>query len=210
VGRILATLTARGNARNALTGTFTLVRYGVLVYFPFTLNLHMFRSDSTNNRSSHKARRVLLLLAFVVCYALSAAPEVAGQPTPSDTGRAGTKSPPRTPVRRPRPPRRDLSTVAKTPASVESYQFVDLGERFREKELWNAAEAAYKEAVNVWSGNGEALLLLGYLYLDERDLTAAKKLENARAAHNKLRSVDSSMAALLLADINRFQAQVAH
>ena len=85
-----------------------------------------------------------------------------------------------------------------------------LGDSFRDKQQWNAAEAAYKEAVTVWSGNGEALLELGYLYLDEKNPDTAKKLESARAVHSKLKSVDSSLAATLLEVINKFQKDWIH
>ena len=165
-------------------------------------------SESTNNKSSHKARRVILVLAFVVFCALPTAPEVLGQRTP----RATDPTPPTTP-----PPRRiiktkprDTTTASATPSSVESYKFVDLGDSFREKGKWNAAEAAYNEATNVWRANGEALLKLGYVYLDEKNPDIAKKIASARAVQVKLRSVDSSLAATLLADINAFQNQVAH
>ncbi len=168
----------------------------------------MILSGSTTNQPPQKARRVLLLLAFVVFCALAAAPEAFGQPTPSDTGRATTTTPPTRRVIK--TPRRDPTIASTTPASVESNKFVDLGDSFREKGKWNAAEAAYTEATNVWRANGEALLKLGYVYLDEKNPDIAKKIERARAVQVKLRSVDSSLAATLLADINAFQNQVAH
>jgi hypothetical protein len=168
----------------------------------------MFHADSMAIQSSHKTRRVILLLAFAVFCTLSVVPEAVGQVAP-----IATRTPENTPPRRnsrPRPPRKDPGTVSKTPASEASYNFVTLGDRFRDLKKWNAAEAAYKEAVLVWSGNGDALLALGYIYLDEKNPDAAKKLENARGVHSKLRSVDSSLAATLLDEINRFQTQVAH
>ncbi len=167
----------------------------------------MFRRGLTSNDSSNKAPGVLHLLALAVLFAFSVAPEAVGQVAPKATIKTETNPTPRR-SSRPRQPR--PTTALKTPASVESENFLLLGERFREKEMWNAAEAAYKEAQRSWPGNGEALLELGYLYLDEKNPDLNKKLENARSAYNKLRSVDSSRAATLLADINRFQAQVAH
>lgn len=168
----------------------------------------MILSGSTTNQPSHKARRVLLLLAFVVFCAFAAAPEAVAQPTPSDTGRAPTTTPP--PRRVIKAPRRDTTDASKAPSSVESYNFVDLGNRFRDKGRWNAAEAAYKEAHRIWASNGEALLRLGYVYLDEKNPDFAEKIEKARAVQVKLRSVDSSLAATLLADINAFQKEIAH
>jgi hypothetical protein len=90
--------------------------------------------------------------------------------------------------------------IAKIPTVTESDRFLDLGERFRSEEKWNAAEAAYKESVNVWSGNAEALRELGFLYIDRN------RLSEAQGVYSKLRSVNSSVAAELLADINRYKA----
>jgi hypothetical protein len=163
-------------------------------------------SGGTTNPSSHKARRGLLLLAFIVFCALSTAPEVIAQ-TPSGTGRATTTPPP---PKRTVKIRRDPTVATKTPSSVESDKFMLLGNGFREKQMWNAAEAAYKEATKVWSGNGEAYLLLGYLYLDEKNPELSKKVENARAVLGKLRSVNSSHAASLAEAINAFQNEIAH
>lgn len=151
----------------------------------------------------------LALLLFVVGVGLEAAGQGKKPPlsTPSGTGRATQPSPPprSRPRTRPRPPVTDTST---TPASTVSDELVALGDRFRKKEKWNAAEAAYKEAFNAWKGNGDALLALAYLYLEVRDLAPEQKLEKARAVHNQLRSVDSSLASTLLTEINKFKVQV--
>ena len=106
-----------------------------------------------------------------------------------------------TPRRRERPRVRPSAT-ATTIASTESYNFFDLGERFREKRKWNAAEAAYKESIRVWPGNADALLELGFLYIDRN------RLPEAQGVHSKLRAVNSSFAAELLADINRYKAAI--
>ena len=109
-----------------------------------------------------------------------------------DVKPAETNSTSRTRVRpRPRP-----IVITATPASTESQNFFDLGERFRKERKWSAAEAAYKEAVKVWRGNAQALLELGYLYVDRN------KLSEAQGVYRDLRAVDSSFAAELLADIN--------
>ena len=101
-------------------------------------------------------------------------------------------------------PRRERNRVrtpdtSKIPTVTESDRFLDLGESFRRQGKWNAAEAAYKESINVWSGNAEALRELGFLYLDRN------RLPEAQAVYGKLRSVNSSVAAELLADITRYK-----
>ena len=102
-------------------------------------------------------------------------------------------------------PRRERNRVrtpdtSKIPTVTESDRFLDLGESFRKEGKWNAAEAAYKEAINVWSGNPEALRELGFLYIDRN------RLPEAQAVYSKLRSVNSAVAAELLADIQRYKA----
>jgi tetratricopeptide (TPR) repeat protein len=102
-------------------------------------------------------------------------------------------------------PRRERNRVrtpdtSKIPTVTESDRFLDLGETFRKEGKWNAAEAAYKEAINVWSGNAEALRDLGFLYIDRN------RLPEAQAVYSKLRSVNSAVAAELLADIQRYKA----
>ena len=88
----------------------------------------------------------------------------------------------------------------KAPATIESDQFLDLGDTFRKDGKWNGAEAAYKESIKVWPSNADALLELGFLYLDRN------RLPEAQGVHSKLRAVNSSFAAELLADINRYKA----
>ena len=102
----------------------------------------------------------------------------------------------------PRPQRHRVRTpvTSKIPATIESDQFLDLGDSFRKNGKWSAAEAAYKEAINVWPGNADALLELGFLYLDRN------KLPEAQGVYSKLRSVNSSVAAELLGDITRYKA----
>ena len=92
------------------------------------------------------------------------------------------------------------SLTAPTPVTIESDRFLNLGESFRKEGKWNAAEAAFKESINVWPGNADALLELGFLYIDRN------RLPDAQGVHSKLRAVDSSAAAELLADINRYKA----
>lgn len=107
-------------------------------------------------------------------------------------------------------PRRDPTVATKAPSSVDSDKFIELGNGFRDKQMWNAAEAAYKEATKVWSRNGEAYLLLGYLYLDEKNPDLSKKVENARRVLGELRSINSAHAASLSDAISAFQNEIAH
>jgi tetratricopeptide (TPR) repeat protein len=99
---------------------------------------------------------------------------------------------------------RPTPAISRSPASVESYNFFDLGERFREQKKWKAAEAAYKEALNVWPGNADALSELGFLYLD------TSRIVEAEHTYAKLRSLNASYAADLLAEINRRKNALAH
>ena len=157
----------------------------------------MLGADSRNVR----LLRLLLTLAFCGVCTLAVTSEARGQlapiarpkPTPPKT------NPGRTRVR----PRQTLPTAARTDASVESDKFLDLGDEFSKKEKWNAAEAAYKEAVSVWSGNGEALLELGYLYLD-------RKPQDVGPILSKLRNVNSGLASQLQAEITKSKQQRDH
>ena len=145
--------------------------------------------------------RALQLVLSVVLYFVCA-DGVLAQRLPTAPGRESENraaSTPHRPKPRPRPP-----ASSRTPASVESDNFLDLGNTFREQKKWNAAEAAYKEAVSVWSGNANALLELGFLYLDRN------KLEEAQQTHAKLRSVNASYASELLGEITKRRNALAH
>ena len=109
------------------------------------------------------------------------------KPTSKPTARARERHRVRNPV------------TANLPTTTESDRFLDLGDSFRQDGKWNAAEAAYKESIAVWSGNAEALLELGFLYIDRN------RLPEAQSVYSKLRGVNSSVAAELLADINRYK-----
>ncbi len=152
-----------------------------------------------------KPRALQLLLsvvAFFVCGLTGN--EVLSQRLPKATGREPENK--SAPVRREHRPkaRRTAPAASSSPALVESNNFFDLGGRFREQKKWKAAEAAYKEAVNVWPANADALLELGFLYLDRN------KIDEAQQTHGKLRSVNASYAFDLLAQINRHKAALAH
>ena len=145
---------------------------------------------------------LLSVVAFLAC-GLAATPVTLAQRLPKATGREPDNKP--LPSRREgRPKHQTAPTGSKNPASVESGSFLDLGDSFREQKKWNAAEAAYKEAVNVWSGNADALLELGFLYLDRN------RIDDAQQTHAKLRSVNASYASDLLAEITRRKNAIAH
>ena len=140
--------------------------------------------------------------AFFVC-ALTGPPAAFGQRVPKDTGRQ-TENKPASPRREGRPKRQTVPAASRTSAAVQSDDFLNLGDHFREQEKWKAAEAAYKEAVAVWPGNIDALSALGFLYLDRN------KIDEAQQTYGKLRSLNASYAADLLAEINVRKAKLAH
>ena len=144
-------------------------------------------------------RASLLLLACCVCADVALA-----QRLPKATGREPENK--AVTVRRENrhKARQTAPAASRSPASIESDKFLDLGDTFREQKKWKAAEAAYKEAVNVWSGNADALLELGFLYLTRN------KLDEAQQTYGKLRSVNASYASDLLAEINRRKNAIAH
>ena len=145
-----------------------------------------------------RAFHILLLVAAIfVC-----ADGVLAQRLPKSTGREPENkgsSITHRPKPRPRPP-----ASPKNPGSVESNNFLDLGNTFREQKKLNAAEAAYKEAVSVWSGNADALLELGFLYCERN------RIDDAQQTLGKLRSVSASHASELAAEITRIKNAIAH
>ncbi len=154
--------------------------------------------------SKLRALQVLLsVVAFLVC-GLAGTTEALAQRLPKATGREPENKAASAPREHRRKPRPTGPAASKSPASVESDNFLDLGDRFREQKKWKAAEAAYKEAVNVWPGNADALMELGYLYLDRN------KIDEAEQTYGKLRSLNASYASGLLAEINRRKSTLAH
>ena len=150
-------------------------------------------------RFNFRGARLLLTVALFLVCGLAATPDIVAQRLPRDTERE-TKS---VSVRRERrkKARQIAPAASKTASTVESDNFVDLGDSFREQQKWKAAEAAYKEATKVWSGNDDALLELGYLYL------TLGKINDAQKTYNQLRAINGSYASELLADINRRKSQ---
>ena len=145
---------------------------------------------------------LLFVVAFWVCV-LAGTPVALAQRLPKATGREPENKP--APSRQEgRHKRQTTPAASRNSASVESNNFLDLGDRFREQKKWKAAEAAYKEAVKVWPANVDALLELGSLYLDRN------RLDEAQQTYNELRSLNASYAADLLAEIKRRKAALAH
>ena len=137
------------------------------------------------------------MVFFVLCTGAPAF-DLYGQKVPTDSEKASTSRPSR--PRRPRKPRQAIPEGSTSTAVTESDRFLDLGDRFREKERWNAAESAYKESVKVWSRNAEALEELGYIYL------YSNRIQEAQTIYSKLKAVNSSLANELLNEINRRKA----
>ncbi|HSE16702.1 MAG TPA: tetratricopeptide repeat protein [Pyrinomonadaceae bacterium] len=155
-------------------------------------------------RAAMMLRFKLLLLSVAAIVVCGPANEALSQRLPKATGREPENK--SSSSRREHRPRIRSTTPAtsKSPSAIESNNFLLLGDKFREQKKWKTAEAAYKEAVTVWPGNADALLELGYLYLDRN------RIDEAEQTHGKLRSVNASYASNLLAEINRSKNALAH
>ena len=142
--------------------------------------------------------RFKLLLLFIVALVVCGlgGTEAVGQKLPKATGREpDNKAAPR-PAHRSRV-RSTTPATSRNATAVESENFLDLGDRFREQKKWKAAEAAYKEAVNVWPGNADAMLELGFIYL------YTNRVDEAQQTYSKLKSLSASHASDLLTEINK-------
>jgi len=146
---------------------------------------------------------LLLVVVFLAC-GLAVTPVTLAQRLPKATGREPENKPAPSSPRVGRHKRQTTPANSKNPASVESDNFLDLGDSFREQKKWKAAEAAYKEAVKVWPGNVDARLELGLLYVDRT------RMDEAQQTYSELRSLNASYASTLLAEINRRKATLAH
>ena len=195
MGRILATLPGSGNAA---TTPLTLPVAPILLDF---LLWFMLRAAMTPQSRRQTSPLLLSLAAFFIC-GLASAPQVNAQllpPKPTVTPRPDPR--PATVIHhKPHP----ATVVTKAPQSVESDKFIDLGDDFRRKQSWNAAEAAYKEAIKLSPGNADADVELGFLYVD-RD-----KMDEAQRTYAQLRSLSPSYASDLLAEINKRRNQRVH
>ena len=146
--------------------------------------------------------QIPLFAAFLVCV-LPGPPLALAQRIPKATGKE-PENKTASSRREGRPKRQPARVAASNPAAVESGNFLDLGESFREQKKWRAAEAAYKEAIKAWPGNVDARLELGFLYLDRN------RIDEAQQTYNELRSVNASYASSLLAEINKHKSSLAH
>ena len=145
---------------------------------------------------------LLLVVAFLIC-GLAGTLGTMAQRLPKATGRE-PENKPASSRRGTRPKRPTAPAASRNPASVESDNFLLLGDRFREQKKWKAAEAAYKEAVKAWPANVDARLELGLLYSDRN------RMDEAQQTYSELRSLNASYASTLLAEINRRKATLAH
>jgi len=147
------------------------------------------------------ARLLLTIVIFIVC-GLAVAKDAVAQAIPKETEREKKSAS----VRRERRQqvRKTAPTTSKPTNSEESDHFLDLGDGFKDQQKWKAAEAAYKEAVNVWPGNAEAVQELGFLYL------SLGKIADAQQTYNRLRPLNRSYASELLVDINIRQSARDH
>ena len=145
---------------------------------------------------------LLFVTAFFV-WGLAGTPEALAQRLPKATGREPENKPTASRRNGPHKPQ-PAPAASKSPASVESGNFLALGDRFRKQNRWKAAEAAYKEAVKVWPANVDARLALGFLYLDRN------RMDEAQQTYSELRSLNASYASNLLSEINRRKATLAH
>ena len=138
---------------------------------------------------------LLLAVAFLICGPAGIVAAV-GQKLPRATERERENKPaPSRPGNRPKP--QPGPAAPKNSVSVESGNFLALGNDFRKQKKWKAAEAAYKEAVKVWPANVDALLELGLLYLDRN------RIDEAQQTLAELRSRNATYASTLLAEINK-------
>jgi len=93
-----------------------------------------------------------------------------------------------------------IKTEGPRSSNVEqSDLFASLGDSFLEKNKWNAAEAAYREATKLYSGNDDAWAGLGELYVEKGNIAEASHI------YNKLLGLNSAAAADLMAAINELR-----
>jgi len=155
-----------------------------------------------NSKSFFKrAGLTLLLFGLVLCCLHGARVNVQGQIPPTAPKPQPQPQPSSTSNRRPRRPVRVINTsVPRESSSGLSDNFVALGDQFAEKSKWNAAEAAYNEAIKLSSGNADAWAALGFLFVDQG------KFAEAYRSYNRLRAMGSGAADDLLSDIKRKQS----
>jgi tetratricopeptide (TPR) repeat protein len=148
-------------------------------------------------RDLQALRLLVILVALCVCFWGAIFSALAQEPTTS-TGRVNppktNTSPRRTNsgrrgyIRRAARPKTGISRGS---VSEQSDNFVALGDTFAEKSEWNAAQAAYTEAISLSPGNADAHAGLGTLYNDQgkhgdafRPLSTARSLDPSNVLAN--------------------------
>lgn len=147
--------------------------------------------------------RMVIKLALLVALFSAANGIVLAQEVTTSTGGKKTSTTNASPGRsgsgyrrnRLRGSRPAASGASRSSASEQSDNFVELGDQFAERSRWRAAEIAYKEAIALWSGNADAWMALGELYVNKG------LLGDAYGPYNKLLSLDSQGAAYLIGEI---------
>lgn len=156
----------------------------------------MFRrfSNSTPVSQPISGKRLPVLIAMFFLCVLTASLNVLGQVAPRATDDATTPKPVNTPRHSPKRPSRGPrpnTGISRSAVSEQSDRFVDLGDQFAGISRYHAAEAAYREAINLSPGNADAYAGLGTLYNDQgrhgeafTPLNSAKRIEPSNALAN--------------------------
>jgi tetratricopeptide (TPR) repeat protein len=160
--------------------------------------------NQCNSKSERNAHHILSVVVFAICFGVGSVAGMGQKPTIS-TGSVRTAPPVSQPVRSDarsrgrilRAARTVKSTAPRSSSAEESDKFVNLGDQFAEKSKWHAAEAAYNEAIKLYSGNSNAFAAMGYMYVDQGNLGEAYRVLN------RLRAINSGMAEDLLVEIKR-------
>ena len=150
-------------------------------------------SQTTSHFDFHRCCRAFLILAGVaVCiWFTSSTAEAQVVPRPKKAEQAA----PKTIIKHTKRVVKPKAEAA--PVSSDSDDFAGLGEQFYQKGKFGAAEAAFKEALRLWSGNPDAVAGLGYLYVSK-----GMRLE-AQSQLSRLRQLDSAMAAELAPEVGK-------
>lgn len=138
---------------------------------------------------SGKHLPVTITLLFLCVFTASL--NVLGQVAPRATDDATTPKPANTPRHSPKRPSRGprpRTGISRSAVSEQSDRFVDLGDQFAGNSKWHAAEAAYREAINLSPGNADAWAGLGTLFNDQG------RHGEAFTPLNKARGLDPSNA----------------
>jgi tetratricopeptide (TPR) repeat protein len=157
------------------------------------IKLRKIMPQFTSQFDLHRGCRPFLILAGLALCLWAASSTAQGQvlPRPKKVDNPA----PKPIIRRPTRVKQKIETT--TPTTSGSDDFVELGDQFYQKGKFNAAEAAYKEALKLWSGNADAVAGLGYLYVSK-----GMRLE-AQSQLSRLRQLDSAMASELAPEVGK-------